>query len=116
MALHAARFFSIVDGHDREKSYIRSRHEQDLQNLKELCGLPVPIIISQDSDYPVRLIVAKTAVPAILARFGEDIDYRNFKSRIDQRPDQSEKHAAYNGLWSALLRLQILPSLYTHGK
>ena len=109
-------FFSIVDGHETGQAYVRSRHEQDLVNLQTLCGLAGPMVVSEDSDYPVRLIVDKADVPGILAKLGEDINYRNFKSRIDELPDQREKHNAYSGLWSALLSLQRLPSLYTRGK
>jgi hypothetical protein len=42
-----------------------------------------------------------------LAELAAEIDYRNFKNAVHERPDQDNKSNAYLSIWSAMLRVQM---------
>lgn len=95
-------FYSIVEKYPGE-FHVRSREVKDLDNL--IAGVPLPgaqIRTSQETDYLARIIVKKGDVQKILAFLADNIDYSNFKDKIDRTPDQA--HKPYHEVWGVLAR------------
>lgn len=93
-------FYSIVQKQPDEY-HIRSREPHDLENL--IAAVPLPgadIIETPQADYACRIIADKNTVLLILSQMGETLDYSNFKSKIDDTPDQ--KHKPYHKIWDVL--------------
>ena len=93
-------FYSIVQK-EPGKYHIRSREQKDIENLVENVPLPDAEIMESDrTDYAVRVIVGKEDVLAVLKFLGENLDYDNFKAKIDRTPDQ--EHKPYHEVWHVL--------------
>jgi hypothetical protein len=95
-------FYSIVQKRPGEY-HVRVREKKDLENL--IAGVPLAnaeILTSNETDYRARIIVAKPAVSKIMAFLGDNIDYDNFKDKIDRTPDQANK--PYHEVWHVLAR------------
>jgi len=93
-------FYSIVQKRPDEY-HVRGRERKDIENL--VVGVPLPraeIRESPDTDYAVRIIVRKPEVLAILNFLGENLDYSNFKDKIDRTSDQARK--PYHEVWHVL--------------
>ncbi len=93
-------FYSIVQKRPDEY-HVRGRERKDLENL--VAGVPLlktEIAESADTDYAVRIIVRKSDVLAILNFLGENLDYSNFKDKIDRTSDQARK--PYHEVWHVL--------------
>lgn len=98
-------FFSIVQK-QAGQFHVRARCRKDLENLLALTGLNFPIHHSTDGDYAWRIVVWQEEVSTIMAAFSATINYPNFKSRIQERPDQNGKLSAYANLWSQMINYQ----------
>jgi hypothetical protein len=73
-------FYSIVqDTADRNSFFIRSR---DITHLRAL-EPGVPIHTTPERDYPYRIHVCRSRLAEIIAMLGSEIDYGNFKSKVD---------------------------------
>lgn len=113
-------FFSVVVKQEGPKAmevvHIRGRVWEDLDNLRRFIQVREDAKSAPDihpgqlkvlnshpgSDYPYRMIFPKSALPVVLGMLAESVTYDNFKREIHCTPDQSEKSAAYGGLWEAL--------------
>jgi hypothetical protein len=93
-------FYSIVEKQSDEY-HVRAREEKDLENL--IAGVPLPnavIRLSWETDYLARIIVKKEDVLKIMAFLGNNLDYSNFKDKIDKTPTQA--HKPYHKVWQVL--------------
>ncbi|MGI4788800.1 MAG: hypothetical protein ACRYFS_08115 [Janthinobacterium lividum] len=98
-----AGWFSIVQHRELPDTFmVRARVQGDLENIKQLCSLPQPIITTPKADYPVRLIVSGAEKTAIIAALADGIDYPNFKSEVAELPDQKAKLPAYHDVWEVM--------------
>lgn len=102
-------FFSIVkkDG----GWHIRARNVEDLKLLQDQLSLPA-ITHTPEADYCARIFVAddnsgKDTMAALMAVFGESIDYPNFKNAIAESPIQRDKLHSYHAVWSVMYDYQI---------
>ena len=97
-------FYSIVEKKPGE-FHIRARVPKDLENLVERVPLPESEILSTKSaDYHYRIIAGKGEVLKVMQFLGETVDYSNFKNRIEELPDQEQRHGLYSEVWGLLLR------------
>jgi hypothetical protein len=101
-------FFSIVakPGDAAESMLtVRGRAASDLDQLRER-HLPElgPTIAGGGTDYPFRARAPKAAIGRAAAALVEDIDYANFKSRVEE--DDSEREHIYSGVWAELRRIR----------
>ena len=93
-------FYSIVQKQPGVY-HIRSRERKDIENLVENVPLPgAEIMESKKTDYAVRIIVGKEDVLAVLKFLGENLDYDNFKAKIDRTLGQD--HKPYHEVWNVL--------------
>ena len=91
-------FYSIVQsGKDIQ---VRGREEVDLKNLVRACQLNKKIIETEQADYRFRVIVTPRELEDIMLTLADSVDYPNFKSMIDTRPDQKNK--PYHDVWGVL--------------
>ncbi|MCK9154645.1 MAG: hypothetical protein M0P12_00875 [Paludibacteraceae bacterium] len=92
-------FYSIVF---KEGSYqVRAREKKDLVNLITVCGFHGKEICEfKMSDYQYRVLIDKNELFTVMEILGDSIDYSNFKSMIDHRPDQKNK--PYHRIWNVL--------------
>ena len=98
-------FFSIVQK-PSGRFHVRTRCEQDLENLIALTGLKALKHNTTDGDYAWRIVVGQEEVSVIMASLATSIDYPNFKSRIHEHHDQRDKLPAYSRLWMQMLTYQ----------
>lgn len=63
------------------------------------------IIETELTDYPVRVIMTKSAWGGFLYDSAMSIDYGNFKAHIDKIQGR-ERELIYSSVWSVLLRLE----------
>ena len=95
-------FYSIVQKKPGE-FHIRSRVRKDLENLVERVPLTgARIHDTTGADYSFRVIAGKDEVLSVMQFLGNTLDYSNFKSHIDDLPDQAEKHGVYSRIWGIL--------------
>ncbi len=95
-------FYSIVQKQSDEY-HVRARERRDIENLVN--GVPLPKAEISDSsvtDYAVRIIVGRADVLAIMNFLGENIDYSNFKDKIDRTPNQARK--PYHQIWRVVAK------------
>ena len=93
-------FYSIVQK-EPGVYHVRSRERKDIENLVKNVPLPdAEIVESNLTDYAVRVIVGQEDVLAVLKFLGENIDYDNFKAKIERTPDQ--EHKPYHEVWQVL--------------
>jgi hypothetical protein len=102
-----AGFFSIVKHRDIADTFmVRGRVKGDLENIRQMCGLPQKIVTTQAADYPFRLIVSGAEKNAIVLALADGIDYPNFKSEIAKLPGQKAKLHAYHDVWAAMVGVE----------
>ena len=93
-------FYSIVERKPAE-FHIRSRERQDLQNLIERVPLQgLEVIETPEADYAARIVTDRETISRVMAFLAADLDYANFKGRIDTTPDQ--KHKPYHEVWDVM--------------
>jgi len=93
-------FYSIVQKKPGEY-HVRSREMKDIENLVKNVPLPnAEIKDTTGSDYAARIVVGSDEVLSIIKFLGENIDYNNFKDKIDKIPEQ--RHKPYHRIWSVL--------------
>lgn len=102
-----AGFFSIVakPGDAAEGMLtIRARAAPDLDRLRER-HLPElgPTTAGGGTDYPFRARAPKAAVARAAAALVGDIDYVNFKSRVEE--DDPQRERIYSSVWAELRRI-----------
>jgi hypothetical protein len=59
----------------------------------------------EKSDYPTRVVLNKGTWTDYLAWEVRELDYDNFKSRVD-KVQSEERHHIYGGVWATLLELE----------
>lgn len=104
-------FFSIVQkdwDKDGDTLTVRARVRGDLVNLVTQARVPsTPIVEDQEADYRYRVQLPAAVVAMFLASAIEDIDYDNFKTRVNLA--QGGKRASlYGRVWGVLLDLDRL--------
>lgn len=98
-------FYSIVQKQPREYQ-VRARVRRDLENVLGLMEWEHDIIEGEGTDYPYRIKIPRYQLLDLLARFGGEIDYDNFKNRIHELPDQKAKSSAYARVWGVMAGVQ----------
>lgn len=107
-------FFSIVKHRTAEDCYlVRARVADDLHALARVTGLALDILATPDADYGHRAFVDGAELAAILTTLGEEIDYPNFKSRVNREPAQRRRYAIYSAAYGELLALRDLDQTAT---
>ena len=106
-------FFSAVQDKDNPKRMmVRARDRADLENFvawsqqNPHVGDSLEIIENAGTDYPCRVFVDKAAWGLFLCDLAVDVDYTNFKKRINELPGQHDKGHAYMEVWAAMRRWQ----------
>jgi hypothetical protein len=95
-------FYSIVQKKPGEY-HIRSRVRKDLENLVQRVPLTeAKIHDTTGADYSFRVIVGQDDVLSVMEFLGNTLEYSNFKSHIDDLPDQAERHGVYSRIWGIL--------------
>lgn len=107
-------FFSIVqkpEDKDRGTLTIRARVRNDLKGLKQ-SYIPNlgPIQASDETDYRYRAVATKGEVADAICRAIAELDYSNFKSRVEQLQG-GMRAKLYHEVWHALYALQSDPVL-----
>lgn len=97
-------FYSIVE--KQGACQVRARVRRDLENILGMMGWAYDIIEGEGTDYPYRIKIPRYKLLELLLRFGSEIDYRNFKNKIQQLPDQKAKSSAYGKVWGLMAGLQ----------
>jgi hypothetical protein len=93
-------FYSIVQKTPGEY-HVRSREMKDIENLVKHVPLPnADLKNTTGKDYAARIVVTADEVLAIVKFLSENIDYHNFKDKIDSIPDQ--RHKPYHRVWTVL--------------
>lgn len=113
-------FFSIVQKPwdvESDTLTVRARVYSDLASFQEALCRNDPrlenspyfpkIVTDFNADYPYRLQAPKADVSTVLATITQDIDYDNFKARVDR--DNGARARVYGGVWAALLALNQKP-------
>lgn len=114
-------FYSAVASDESERDVVvRARHRGDLttlnSRLRALDHQPAQVLAYAHSDYPWRIVIAKTAWGDFLADEAKRIDYRNFKNEVTRRSGQA-RHDIYSRIWGVLLGLEKLPgAMKDHAK
>jgi hypothetical protein len=106
-------FFSIVQKPEDEARgtlTIRARVRNDLKVLKQ-SYIPNlgPIQVSDNTDYRYRAIATKSEVADAMCRAIAELDYSNFKSRVEQLQG-GMRAKLYHEVWHALYALQSDPA------
>lgn len=113
-------WFSIKredDEDGREIYHVRARRKGDLENLLGAIKAPFPETIyeSQKADYLYRIVVSQMEFLRIMGALWLSVDYENFKGRIDELPDQRDKHGYYSRIWGVMHGYQQDGLLAEHG-
>jgi len=99
-------FYSITRKKESEW-HVRGRCEQDLTNLREACRLEYPVIRTSPADYRWRIVIEdKATVDKVFHVLCDTLDYSNFKGKIGQILDQTNKLEIYHGWWSDMYEFQ----------
>ena len=98
-------FLSVVASDVEPSQFaVRARQRQDLLNAFPDCQ---PIKGKPAQDYAWRAFVDRDEVKALLVTRLRDLEYTNFKGSIDEsKPEGVERHDAYMGVWTVMLRFQ----------
>lgn len=96
----------IVRSRDREdlsRLLIASFLEEGSENHPLTQKFVDDNIYSYDkSDYPFRIILEESEIPAVMRTIAKSVTYDNFKDEIERTPHQSRKLDAYKRLWTDL--------------
>ena len=97
-------YYAIVrDYNDKKVYWLRARHKQDLENVQKLMELKNPdIIFKEYADYKYRIKLSKVEYLAFMEKIGDELDYSNFKSMMDDNTDQRHKIFAYYEVYNVL--------------
>lgn len=98
-------FFSVVQK-EPDLYFVRACVRQDLVNLVELLGLETEIHEWAEADYRYRIMIELDDLFELMVQLAAYLDYPNFKERVYEREDQSNKLGAYHQVWSLMLGLQ----------
>src|SRR5262245_24076014 len=99
-------FFSIVKKGRPGSWQVRARSESDLRTLLTAAGLNAEILSTPRSDYAFRFAVDTEDLSRVFAVLVYSIDYPNFKSCLENLPQQQEKLAAYHDFWAQMRKIQ----------
>jgi len=98
-------FFSIVQKPGTDFLTVRARVASDLDNLRnQFMPHLSPTIKGGGTDYPFRATISHKDFGAGLAKMGEAITYRNFKSAVGKEMG-SQREQAYHKVWHDLFHL-----------
>lgn len=102
-------FFSIVQKAEDKAAgllTVRSRVRSDLEALgKTHLKFVGPIKENAGTDYPYRARARQADVAVAMAKFAADVDYSNFKDRV-QKTHGSARAKAYHAVWDVLFNLE----------
>jgi len=93
-------FYSVVrktDGY-----HVRTRELRDLKNLVAGVPLKAQIFETPAHDYRYRILVGPEDLGEIVGWLAANINYDNFKARIDGDPEQA--HKPYHDVWAVMAR------------
>ncbi len=107
-------FFSIVKKGQPNTWQIRSRTQQDLENLISAAGLKTDVIHTPQGDYAFRAVVDRKQRDQVFAVLADSVDYPNFKDRVAELPDQRKKLEAYHSFWAGMFKLQVTEQVGRH--
>lgn len=102
-------FYSIVQTRDNQRLLmVRARAEKDLIKLKNnvVALKNHEIHFTIDADYRFRMIVTRDELHELMQFLTEEIDYPNFKDKIQVTPDQKDKLTSYSKIWSTMYDYQ----------
>ena len=94
-------FYSVVrKGTPPNNFQVRARTRKDIENLCDLIGIPYSrIVVSHDSDYELRVKLDQSELETMFQGLQGELQYPNFKSACDSRPDQRKQSATYHKWW-----------------
>lgn len=95
-----AMFSVVEDKNNRDQLMVRARLQGDLERY--FPGEPVHEL--ENADYRFRVFVRRDLVARMLFSAVRDIDYPDFKSRVEN----DARHKAYYDVWSAMQRAQMV--------
>ena len=97
-------FYSVVkaDGDD-DMVMVRARCKKDIDALADLLA-GYEAYRTPEADYRWKVKVPRTLWAEVCAHLAGEIDYPNFKARIDQ--ENRHRHYVYVGVWSRLLLIE----------
>jgi hypothetical protein len=98
-------FFSVVAHRSKPgKVLVRGRVQADVVEFARRSGATEEAVFeNQSADYRYRLEVTASAAASVVAEALKDIDYDNFKSRVEETQG-IEREQVYMGVWSHLYR------------
>ncbi len=99
-------FYSIVRK-EEDLFFVRARVRQDLVNLVDMMKLDVEIQEWPQADYRYRIFVGLETLLEMMVQVTAAIDYPNFKARVYQKEDQSDKLGPYHRIWEVMADLQF---------
>ena len=80
---------------------VRTRDEEDMKRLVAKFAVPIGYRSTPRADYPFKVLLAREEWARYLSEAARDLDYPNFKSRVQQRSG-SHRHDVYLRVWSAM--------------
>lgn len=99
-------FFSLTRSKDNpKKMQLRARSEEDLQNIQTLMGWKTrrhAIIETPAADYRYRIIMTPKDALAVTSALTTEIDYDNYKGRVEAIPSQRDKMPALHRVWGEM--------------
>jgi restriction system protein len=99
-------FFSI-EQHPRDKSqfFVSAQVRDDLAVLKDTVGLSTEVLPLSDAPYRYGMVIDAEGLSRLLARLGQDIDYKHFEEAVRQQPEQQARVEAYRQVSDLLSRV-----------
>lgn len=110
-------FYSVVCGRDLagdssridpDTVMVRARSRAHLEALRKRFAplAAVEIAETTSTDYRFRLLTPKAAWSDVVRELAAEIDYGNFKGRVETSANDPAYAAALHGVWAVMERLQ----------
>lgn len=95
-------FSATLSPLEPSKIQLRARKKQ---HLRDIGFADDEIIVTPDADYKYRAVVTHSQFLDVLQELGSDIDYENFKGRVDAL--QADDYArSLHEVWAVMRRIQ----------
>jgi hypothetical protein len=99
-------FFSLTrSSDDPKKMQLRARSRTDLEEAMRTAAIPAKdwsIIATPIADYPYRIILTPAQAKKVTAALTAEIDYSNFKGRVQTIDTQRDKMPALHDIWQIM--------------
>ena len=107
-------FFSVVQGLDESKIQIRSRRKEHLVELKKNFSTIQGASINSNSgtDYQHRIVIEKSEWVVLAASLAGDVDYVNFKERVNSIERINGWHEELSENWTLDVYPRCLGDVY----